>query len=91
VQLQYEDTPGLAAKRFQAQLDENPKNDVARYGLAIAQIKGSQFKEARENLAPLLAKAPTDITYNLAQIQLDIDNNRLPDAQQRTDKMLTQY
>ena len=50
VQLQYEDTSGLAAKRFQAQLDENPKNDVARYGLAIAQIKGSQFKQARENL-----------------------------------------
>ena len=91
VQLKYEDTPGLAAKRFQAQLDENPKNDVARYGLAIAQIKGSQLKEARENLAPLLAKAPNDITYNLAQIELDIINNRMPDAQQRTDRMLSQY
>ena len=91
VQLQYEDTSGLAAKRFQAQLDENPKNDVARYGLAIAQIKASQFKQARESLQPLLAKAPNDITYNLAQIQLDIDNNHLPDAQQRTDRMLTQY
>ncbi|WP_259740689.1 M48 family metalloprotease, partial [Pseudomonas poae] len=89
VQLQYEDTPGLAAKRFQAQLDENPKNDVARYGLAIAQIKGTKLKEARENLAPLLAKSPNDITYNLAQIELDITNNRLPDAQQRTDRMLT--
>ena len=91
VQLQYEDTPGLAAKRFQAQLDENPKNDIARYGLAIAQIKGTQFKEARESLQPLLAKAPNDITYNLAQIELDIDSNRLPDAQQRTDRMLAQY
>ncbi|WQG58580.1 M48 family metalloprotease [Pseudomonas sp. RTB3] len=91
VQLKYEDTPGLAAKRFQAQLDENPKNDVARYGLAIAQIKGTQLKEARENLAPLLAKAPNDITYNLAQIELDIINNRMPDAQQRTDRMLSQY
>ena len=46
--------PGLA------QLDENPKNDVARYGLAIAQIKGAQFNLARENLKPLLAKAPND-------------------------------
>ncbi|MCZ7018988.1 tetratricopeptide repeat protein, partial [Salmonella enterica] len=70
---------------------ENPKNDIARYGLAIAQIKGTQFKEARESLQPLLAKAPNDITYNLAQIELDMANSRLPDAQQRTDRMITQY
>ena len=91
VQLIYEDTPGMAAKRFGAQLDENPKSDVARYGLAIAQIKGGRLNEARENLKPLLAKAPNEITYNLAQIDLDITNNRLPDAQQRVDKMIAQY
>ncbi len=91
VQLQYEDTPGLAAKRFRQQLDENPKNDVARYGLAIAQIKGSQFNDARANLKPLLDKAPNDITYNLAQIQLDMDSNRLAEAQQRIDRMRTLY
>jgi beta-barrel assembly-enhancing protease len=91
VQLKYEDTPGLAAKRFQAQLDENPKSDVARYGLAIAQIKGTKLKKTQKNPTPLLAKSPNDITYNLAQIELDITNNRLPDAQQRTDRMLTQY
>ena len=59
--------------------------------LAIAQIKGTQLKEARESLAPLLAKAPNDITYNLAQIQLDMDSNRLADAQQRIDRMRTLY
>lgn len=91
VQLFYEDSPGLAAKRFRAQLDENPKNDVARYGLAIAQIKGSQFNDARENLKQLLAKSPDEIIYNLAQVDLDIANNRLPDAQTRVDRMLVQY
>ena len=91
VQLIYEETPGLGAKRFRAQLDENPKNDVARYGLAIAQIKGGQLNEARENLESLLAKSPNEIIYNLAQIDLDITNNRLPDAQSRVDRMLTQY
>jgi len=91
VQLNYEETPGIAAKRFRQQLDENPKNDVARYGLAIAQIKGSQFNEARENLKPLLDKAPNDITYNLAQIELDTDSNRLAEAQQRVDRMRTLY
>ncbi|MBU6959620.1 M48 family metalloprotease [Pseudomonas sp. CVAP len=91
VQLFYEDSPGLAAKRFRAQLDENPKSEVARYGLAIAQIKGSLFNDARENLKQLLAKSPDEIIYNLAQVDLDIANNRLPDAQTRVDRMLVQY
>jgi len=89
--LSYEDSPGLAAKRFRAQLDENPKSDVARYGLAIAQIKGTQLNEARATLKPLLDKSPNDITYNLAQIDLDTAASRFPEALQRTDKMLLQY
>ncbi len=91
VQLSYEETPGLAAKRFRASLDENPKDDAARYGLAIALTKGGRLKEARESLQPLLAKAPNDITYNLAMIDLDMTDNHLPDAQQRVDRMLAQY
>ncbi len=91
VALIYEETPGIAAKRFRAQLVENPKSDPARYGLAIAQIKGGQLNEARETLKPLLEKAPNDITYNLTQIDTDITNNRLADAQQRVDRMLTLY
>ncbi|MGO3999961.1 M48 family metalloprotease [Pseudomonas fluorescens] len=91
VQLYYEETSGLAAKRFRAQLDDNPKNDVARYGLAIAQIKGSQFNDARETLKPLLAKAPNEVIYNLAQIELDMDSNRLADAQSRVERMIAQY
>lgn len=87
----YEETPGIAAKRFRAQLDENPKSEAARYGLAIAQIKSGQLNEARENLKPLLAKDPNDITYNLAQIELDAANNRMADARQRGDRMLTLY
>ena len=32
-----------------------------------------------------------DITYNLAQIELDMDSNRLAEAQQRIDRMRTLY
>ncbi|TBU91906.1 M48 family metalloprotease [Phytopseudomonas dryadis] len=91
VQLIYEETPGIAAKRFRAMLDENDKLEAARYGLAIAQIKGSQYDGARETLQPLLQKSPNDITYNLAQIDLDTAANRLPDAQQRIDRLLELY
>ncbi|WP_028696911.1 M48 family metalloprotease [Pseudomonas cremoricolorata] len=91
VALTYEGTPGLAAKRFQAQLDEDPTLDAARYGLALAQIKGGRLNEARANLKPLLAKAPSDITYNLAQIDLEITNNRLAEAQQIVDRLQSLY
>jgi predicted Zn-dependent protease len=91
VQLFYETTPGLAAKRFRAMLDDNPELDAARYGLALAQIKASQLQQARDTLKPLLDKAPTEIIYNLAQIDLDEASNQLKLAQARIDHMLTLY
>lgn len=91
VQLTYEETPGLAAKRFRNMLDENPKMEAARYGLAIAQIKSGQHKQARETLQPLLDNSPNDVSYDLAQVELDMAANRLSDAQSRVDRLLSLY
>lgn len=91
VQLHYENTPGLAAKRFRAQLDENPRLDAARYGLALAQRRSGQLDEARQTLQPLLQQAPNDIVYNLARIELDIAGDRLTDAGQRLQRLLGLY
>jgi predicted Zn-dependent protease len=91
VQLIYEDTPGLAAKRFRAMLDEQPKLQAARYGLALAQIKRGQHQQARESLQPLLQAAPDDITYNLAQVELDIASGRLAQAQSRIERLMHNY
>ncbi|NQD95676.1 M48 family metallopeptidase [Pseudomonas sp. CrR25] len=91
VQLVYEDTPGLAAKRFRAMLEESPTLDAARYGLALAQIKSGQLKQAGESLHPLLQKAPNDVTYNLAQVELDVAARQLPDAQQRIERLQGLY
>ncbi|KFX67657.1 peptidase M48 [Pseudomonas taeanensis MS-3] len=91
VQLIYEDTPGLAAKRFRAMLEENPKLEAARYGLALAQIKSGQLKQARESLQPLLQNAPNDIAYNLAQVELDIAARQLADAQGRVERLQRLY
>ena len=91
VQLTYEETPGMAAKRFRNMLDENPQMEAARYGLAIAQIKSGQHKQARESLQPLLESSPNDVAYNLAQIELDMAANRLSDAQSRTSRLMTLY
>lgn len=91
VQLIFEDTPGLAAKRFRAMLVEEPTSDPARYGLAIAQIKGAQFKPAGENLQQLLSKAPNEIVYNLAQVELDMAAKQLPEVRARIDKLLKAF
>jgi predicted Zn-dependent protease len=90
-QLIFEETPGIAAKRFQAMLVEEPKSVPARYGLAIAQIEGAQFKPAGESLKPLLDKAPDEIVFNLAQVELDLKANRLPEARQRIEKLLKAF
>lgn len=91
VQLTYEETPGVAAKRFRAMLDENPGLDAARYGLVLAQMKSGQLREAGESLTPLLSKAPDDIIYNLAQIEIDMAANRLDAAERRQQRLLALY
>ncbi|MCG4454860.1 M48 family metalloprotease [Pseudomonas sp. MMS21-TM103] len=91
VQLNYEDTPGLAAKRFRALLDETPKLHAARYGLALAQIKSGQHQKARESLQPLLQAEPDNIAYNLAQIELDSASSHLPEAQSRIERLMSNY
>lgn len=91
VQMLFEETPGLAAKRYRSILDENPRQYIARYGLTLAQTKTGQLDEARETLKPLLDKAPNEVVYNLALIDLDIIANRLKEAQERIDRLLKLY
>ena len=91
VQLHYENTPGLAAKRFRAQLDENPRLDAARYGLALAQLRAGQHGEARQTLQPLLDGSPDDVVYNLARIEVEIAAERLDEAAQRLQRLLVLY
>ncbi|WJN60876.1 M48 family metalloprotease [Pseudomonas sp. SO81] len=90
-QLMFEETPGIAAKRFRAMLDGNAKLDAARYGLALAQIKAGRPEEARKGLNDLLAKAPDELIYNLAMIDLDENANRLADARQRVERLRGLY
>ena len=91
VELKFESTPGVSAKRFRAMLADDSSLDAARYGLALAQMKSGQLKEAATNLEPLLAKEADDATYNLAQIELDITANRLAASRARMQTLLGLY
>ncbi|WP_068828557.1 M48 family metalloprotease [Pseudomonas sp. BMS12] len=91
VQLIFEETPGIAAKRFRAMLDTDPTLEAAHYGLAIAQIKGGQAEAARKELDGLLAKAPDELAYNLAMVDVDTATRRLGEARQRIERMRGLY
>lgn len=91
VDLKFESTPGVSAKRFRAMLAEDQQLDAARYGLALAQIKSGQLSDAAKELEPLLAKEPENAVYNLAQVELDITANQLAAARERTQRLLQLY
>ena len=90
-QLMFEETPGIAAKRFRDMLTNASGLDAARYGLALAQTKAGRFDEARKELSTLLAKAPDKLIYNLAMIELDTATNHLDSASQRIEHLHELY
>ena len=92
VQIHYESSPGLSAKRFGILLDEHDGNhDAARYGLALALTRGGQHDQAEETLAPLLEKEPHNLTVALAQVEIDNNRGRLASALTRTRELLRNY
>lgn len=89
VQLFYEDSPGLAAQRFRALLEEHDgEHAAARYGLVLALIRSGQLDTAEQELEPLLAEHPDNIAVQLAQVELDSSRNRLDQALTRLDQLL---
>lgn len=91
VALQYETSPGMTAKRFRAVLDEHPTSAPARYGLALAQLKGGQLDEARGNLQQLLSASPKELMYQLSMVDLDLAANRLTEAENRLRNLGSSY
>lgn len=89
VQLQYEQSPGLAAQRFRILLDEHEgEHAAARYGLTLALIRSGQYDEAAAVLEPLLAAEPNNVAINLAASELDVSRGNLNQALERLDRLL---
>lgn len=91
MQTLFEETPGMATKRFRAMLENNPELDAARYGLALSLMQQGRLNEARDQLNQLLKKTPNELTYHIGLVQADVTNNRLQEADSRLQKLLTQY
>ncbi len=91
LQLTFEDTPGMALKRFRAEVERDPDSEPARYGLGLALIRARQFAEADKTLNTLASKAPDNIFYTLALIELNISRQHLDKAGQRLEQALKQF
>ena len=88
VQLTFEETSGLALKRFRSLLNDDSSLDAARYGLVLALIRSSQLDEAQSNIDMLLKKSPNSIIYNLAAVDIELSRNKLSQAQARVEHLL---
>ena len=88
VQLTFEETPGIALKRFRSMLEDDSSLDAARYGLVLALIRSSKLDEAQQNLDVLLKKVPNSIIYNLAGVDIHLSRNQFTQAHQRVDDLL---
>lgn len=80
VQLHHSENAALAVKRFQSEVNGNTLYPQASlYGLALAQIKTRQFKEAETILLDLLKQKPEETTFVLALASLKLEQG-IPDA-----------
>ena len=91
VQLTFEDTSGLALKRFRSMLSDDPSSDAARYGLVLALTRSGQLDEARTNLDVLLKKSPDSIIYNLAGVDIELSKRQFNQANKRVDALLQRH
>ncbi|MDA8935639.1 M48 family metalloprotease [Porticoccaceae bacterium] len=78
-----------AIKRFNAQLKSNPQNPQAiYYGLALAHTKAGNYKQARQILDPLLRDNPYQLSFQYADLELDIALSRYDQGLTKVDKLL---
>jgi beta-barrel assembly-enhancing protease len=89
VQLYYAESPQLAIKRFQSEIDGNTDNvDASRYGLALAQTKAHQYDEAEKNFRALLQMYPGQNTIMLGLATLNFEREQYSTALTQVDVIL---
>ncbi len=91
-QLAHEKNPSAAAKRFQQELDGHTlREDIARYGLALAQLKARQFDDADRNAALLLERAPDNLYYLVLKSEIEAEQRQFDPAIARLETRLEDY
>ena len=88
VEVQLADTSADAVRKFKARLKDSTRNlEADHYGMALAYLQAGQFKEAHEQLDPLLQKDSHRIAYAVTDANIDVAAGN---ADQAVDKLRTQ-
>lgn len=81
VEVQLSKSNAEAVRKFKARLKGTARNGEAdHYGMTLAYLQAGQFKDAREQLAPLLQKDPRRLAYVLADTDIDVASGHANDA-----------
>ncbi|MEE8058726.1 MAG: M48 family metalloprotease [Pseudomonadales bacterium] len=79
-----------AVKRFRSKLSANTRYpDADQYGLVLALTANSEFDEAQMLLNTLRAATPGELSYLIAQVELDIASGKLREAIDLLNKALS--
>ena len=87
VELSFIDNPGDAVKRFRAKKSRHPSAD--QYGLVLALTTNGDFEEAQSLLDALKTASPNELSYTIAQAELDIASGKLLEAIELLNKNLS--
>jgi predicted Zn-dependent protease len=81
VELSFIDDSNDAVKRFRAKEKPNSRNPNAdQYGLVLALTANGELKEAQERLNTLKTAYPNELSYQIAQAELDLAAGKLVEA-----------
>ncbi len=81
VELYFIDNSKEAVKRFQSKVNgkgQYPEADV--YGLVLALTRNGQYQQASEQLAPLRKASPRQLSYIIAEAEIDIGSGNFQPA-----------
>lgn len=79
----------VSLNRFQHELQGNTLNSQsARYGIVLSYIDLGNYTKAKESLKLLLTKSPNNLTYQMADIDLDRAQKKYELAITKTKKLL---
>ncbi len=79
--LSHEKNMPLAIKSFQSELDGNTlQENVARYGLTLAQFRAGRLDDAMKNVKLLLTKAPDNLFYLVMKAEILAEQKKFDEA-----------
>ncbi len=79
-QVHYQNNHAQGVKRYRKQLQEDPTDRAANYGLALSLSRNGEHEEALQRVEQLLNVNPRSILYNAAYAELLIDADNTAQA-----------